>query len=153
MSSSEFSAEECIVIDGDGLILGRLASKVASLSLDQEESVAVINAEGIVVSGEKEDVFQKYRDKMDLGSDRGPYNPRKPDRLAKRSVRGMLPNDKQRGRDAYSRIRFYLGIPKELGDREPETQDQADAEELGRTNLVSLGEISEHLGAEVTWQR
>jgi len=146
---AEYDAEEATLIDGEGAVLGRLASTVASRSLDGEK-VVIVNAEDIVVSGEKDEVVQKYREKVEKGSDRGPYHPRRPDGIAKRAVRGMLPYKRQRGKDAFSRIRFYVGVPADYEDAEFETPDRT-VEDIGKAGYVTLGEVSEKIGANVTW--
>jgi len=147
---AEFDAEETTLIDAEGAVLGRLASTLASRSLD-EERFAVVNAENIVVSGEKSDVAGKYREKVDEhGSDRGPKHPKRPDGIAKRAVRGMLPYKRQRGKDALSRVRFYVGVPAEYDGEEFEEPDRS-VEDIGQGGYVTLGEVSEKIGANVTW--
>ena len=42
-----------MIIDGEGLVLGRLASKVSQLIL-AGESVTVLNAEKIIISGSRD---------------------------------------------------------------------------------------------------
>ena len=52
-----------------------------------------------------------------------------------------------------SNLRFYLDVPREYSDEnvEFETVEDADAENLGKARVIRLGEISEKLGANVTW--
>ena len=88
MSVSKFEADT--VIDARDCILGRVASQVAERALDGER-IAVVNAEQAVITGRKEDVIGTYRKRTELGSDRGPYYPKRPDRIMKRSIRGMIP--------------------------------------------------------------
>jgi large subunit ribosomal protein L13 len=146
---AEFDADEAKLVDGEGAVLGRLASTLASQSLDGEK-IVVVNTENVVVSGEKSDVVEKYRGKVERSVDRGPFHPRRPEGVAKRAVRGMIPYKKQRGKDALSRIRFYVGVPAEYEDEEFEEPDDK-VEDLGRGGYVTLGEISEKIGANVTW--
>lgn len=135
------------VFDASGCVLGRLASKVAKTVLDGEE-VAVVNCENAVVTGDKRTVFERYRQKYETGSQRkGPHFPRVPDRLVKRTVRGMLPYDKPKGEEAYGRLRCYIGVPEELGDVDPETLEGLAPS--SRTKRVEVRDISEHLGAKV----
>lgn len=141
--------DDALVLDGTDAVLGRLASTVASAALDGRP-VVVTNAERIVVSGDPDEVAEDYRARDEEGSDRGPKYPKRPDGIAKRSVRGMLPMDKQRGRDAMRRIRFYVGEPEDLGDADAEEPD-AVADDIGRGRHVSIGEVSERIGANVTW--
>ncbi|MFB6283305.1 MAG: 50S ribosomal protein L13 [Halobacteria archaeon] len=142
--------EPDVVIDGEGAILGRLASKVASATLDGD-SVVIVNSDKIVVSGETDDVVERYRQKAnEHGSDKGPYHPRRPDGIAKRSVRGMVPYKKQRGKDALSRLRFYVDVPDDVDESEIE-EFREDASKLGIGGYVTLGEVSERIGGNVTW--
>ena len=149
MSIAEFDAD--VVVDARDCILGRVASEVSQLALDGER-VAIVNAEDAVITGDKEDIFDTYRTRIQLGSDSGPYYPRRPDTLFKRSVRGMLPYKKPRGREAFSNVRVYLGNPYEDDDdREAEILEGTSLDRLSNIRFVHLGEVSEQLGANVTW--
>ncbi len=145
MSVAEFDAD--LVVDGAGCILGRVASEVAERALDGER-VAIVNAERLVVTGEKSDVVGKYRKRTELGSDRGPNYPKRPDGIAKRAVRGMLPHTKQRGREAFERVRVYVGNPY---DEDGERLEGTTLDRLSNIRFVQLGEVSEQIGANVTW--
>ena len=145
MSVAEFDAD--VVIDGRGCILGRVASQVAERVLDGER-VAVVNAEELIVTGDETDVVGKFEKRTKLGSDRGPYYPKRPDGIAKRSIRGMLPYDRRRGREAFERVRVYVGNPY---DEEAEVLPDTTLDRLSNIRFVELGEVSEKLGANVTW--
>ena len=136
-----------VVIDGRDCILGRVASIVSERALDGE-SIAVVNAEGLVITGGDEDVIGTFEKRTELGSDRGPYYPKRPDMIAKRSIRGMLPYKRPRGREAFERVRVYLGNPY---DAESEILEGTSLDRLSNTDFVELGEVSEKLGATVTW--
>ncbi|MCG2895416.1 MAG: uL13 family ribosomal protein, partial [Vulcanisaeta sp.] len=41
----------------------------------------------------------------------GPKIPRKPDRILRRVIRGMLPRKSGRGREALRRVRVFMGVP------------------------------------------
>ncbi|MFO7925165.1 MAG: 50S ribosomal protein L13 [Halobacteriota archaeon] len=146
MSYAEFDAD--VVIDARNCILGRTASQVAELALDGER-VAVINAEDAVITGNADDIMSVYRKRNEVGSDRGPHYPRRPDRLFKRAVRGMLPYKTTRGREAFENVRIYLGNPYD--DIEPTVLEGTSLDRLSNIKFISLGEIGEKLGANVTW--
>lgn len=146
---ADWDPEETRIIDGSDAVLGRLASTAASLTLDGER-VVVVNAEDVVVSGSRDDVVEKYRRKTEFRSDRGPKQPKRPDGLLRRTVRGMVPYKKQRGREAMERLRIYVGVPEEYRDAEFEEPDST-VNDIGRGGYVRLGEISERIGANVTW--
>ncbi|MFB6111343.1 MAG: 50S ribosomal protein L13 [Halobacteriaceae archaeon] len=145
MSLAEFDAD--LVVDARDCILGRVASNVAEAALDGQR-VAVVNAERAVITGRREDVMETYRTRYNLGSDRGPEHPRRPDRLLKRSVRGMLPYKTTRGREALENVRVYIGNPH---DWEAEVLEETSLDRLSTIKFVPLGDISAELGASVTW--
>ena len=144
MSVAKFDADA--VIDARDCILGRVASQVAKRALEGER-IAVVNAEQAVITGRKEDVVGTYEDRIGLGSDRGPYYPKRPDRIMKRSIRGMIPYKSPRGREAFERVRVYVGDPFEDGD----VLEGTSLNRLSNTKFVQLGDVSENLGANVTW--
>jgi len=145
MSAAEFEAD--LVVDASDAILGRVASQVAERALDGE-SVAVVNAEDAVITGDREDVFERYRARRQQGDDRGPAYPKRPDTIFKRSIRGMLPHKSQRGREAHERVRVYVGNPNDAdAERLPDTS----LDRLSNIRFVQLGEVSDQLGANVTW--
>ena len=141
-------SEEMEIIDGEGLILGRLASEVAKKLLkEKEKKIAIVNAERVIISGAKETIFKDYKKEKDRGSkEQGPFFPKMPDRIVKRTIRGMLPYKKARGREALSRLRVYLGIPEEYEKGERKKVEKANAERLSLAKYVTLGEVSEKLG-------
>lgn len=136
-----------VVIDADGNVLGRLCTDVAKKILMGEE-VVVVNAEKAIVTGSKEDVFAEYKQKKDRGKViHGPFYPRRADLILKRTVRGMLPWDKPKGRDAYRLLKVYVGVPKEL--EAAEKVKLMGATKLSRDRYVTLSEVSEYLGSKV----
>ena len=144
MSYAEFDAD--VVIDARDCILGRVASQVAERALDGER-IAVVNAEQAVITGSEDDIMEVYRKRDEVGSDRGPRYPKRPDRIFKRSVRGMLPYKTTHGREAFENVRIYMGNPYE----EAEVLEDTSLDRLSNIKFVSLGEVSENLGANVTW--
>ncbi|WP_254822548.1 50S ribosomal protein L13 [Haloglomus halophilum] len=146
MSYAEYDAD--IVVDARDCILGRVASEVAERALDGER-VAIVNAEDAVITGREESTMEKYRSRRDVGSDRGPYYPKRPDGIFKRAVRGMVPYKTTRGREAFERVRVYVGDPYD--DEEAEVIEGTSLDRLSNIRFTSLGDISEELGANVTW--
>ena len=149
MSYAEFEAD--VVVDARDCIVGRVASQVAQHALDGER-VAVVNAERAVITGSEEDVMSVYRQRDAVGSDRGPNYPKRPDRIFKRAVRGMVPYEKTRGREALGRVRVYVGNPYEDDSSvDADVLEDTSLDRLSNIKFVSLGDVSENLGANVTW--
>jgi large subunit ribosomal protein L13 len=114
---------EWLVVDADGVPLGRLASRVAHIlrgkhkptfapHVDGGDYVIVVNAEKVAVSGSKETDKRYYRHsgfpggltELSLGEMRERY----PERIIEAAVKGMLPKTKL-GRTMYGKLRVYAG--------------------------------------------
>lgn len=134
------------VINAQDLILGRMASIVAKRALEGE-TVALVNVEKAVVSGTRTRVNANYNQKRQRGSlEGGPFFPRRPDHIVKRTVRGMLPYKRQAGREALKRVKAYVGVPVEFRESRMETLEEAHVSRLSSPRYVSLGSISSFLG-------
>jgi large subunit ribosomal protein L13 len=60
----------------------------------------------------------------------------------------MLPFDKARGREAYRKLRVYVGVPAEFKDKEAKRLPEASLERLRTRRFIRVGELSEHLSAK-----
>ncbi len=111
------------VADASGLTLGRLATRIAvvlrgkhkpmfSPSLDTGDFVVVINAEKVVVTGDRLDQKKYYRHSLYLGGLREITLRRlletHPERAIERAVRGMLPKTPL-GRQMMLKLKIYCG--------------------------------------------
>lgn len=150
-------AETTYVFNADGLIMGRLASTVAELLLkaareDRDDKVVIINSEKAIVSGRPRSVLNTYHAKYELNHSRkGPFFPRMPDMILKRTVRGMLPYQKKSsGRRALRNLRVEIGCPSHLEADLPEGHESGDDSKIRRAlpeRFILLGDISANLGA------
>lgn len=126
------------VINAENRVLGRLASEIARKAQDGE-SIRVVNSEKAVISGDTEEVISDYRQKYERGSKyRGPHFPKRPDKILKRTVRGMLPDNKDFD------VKAYLTVPHEFD--EVEEVDVKSGDELHNRNYVKLGDVSKAIG-------
>ncbi len=149
MSLAKIDAD--VVVDARDCILGRVSSKVAQRVLNGE-TVAVVNAEHAVITGNEEATMETYHTRAELGSDSGPYYPKRPDRIFKRAIRGMLPYKTEDGREALENVRVYVGNPYERDeDVESVVLDDTSLDRLSNIKFTTIGAISESLGANVTW--
>ena len=105
-----------MIIDAEGLILGRVCTYAAKNAMLGEE-VIVVNAEKAVISGKKDMILLKELTKLEIKNvgnpQHGPFHQKKPDRYVRRAIRGMLPWHKSRGREAFKKVMVYTGIPAE----------------------------------------
>ena len=134
-----------MVIDASGAILGRLASIVAKRLLSGER-IVIVNAEKAVLSGKRLSLLREMKEFLQVGHPgKGPHHPRRPDRILRRTIRGMLPRRKPKGVEAYRRLRVYLGVPKEYEGVEFEVISEAKVDKL-RCPYVTLGELAKGIG-------
>ncbi len=139
------SSEKAIIIDAKGLILGRMSSIVAKRLL-QGETIVVLNSEKAAISGKRLQIVKDAKSFLEVGHPRkGPYHPRRPDRIVRRTIRGMLPWKKPKGRQAYKRLKVYLGAPKEFDGKEIQSILDASAEKL-KSPYITVGELAKEIG-------
>ena len=133
------------VVNGEGLILGRMCSKVAKRLLNGEQ-IIIVNAEKIIISGKRKSKVAEAHKFLEVGApDRGPFHSRRPDRIVRKTVRGMVPWKQPKGKVAYKRLKVYLGVPLELKDQTMETIEQANAAKLKGPHFT-LGELAVAIG-------
>ena len=128
-------------VDAENRIVGRLGSTVAR-KVKEGEEIDIVNAEKAVISGDRQDVIEDYRQKYERGSrDFGPYYPKRPDKILKRIITRMLPDSKEEDLD--SKVKTYLADPM---NGEAEELGVKKGEELRNRNYVKLEDISKSLG-------
>jgi large subunit ribosomal protein L13 len=138
-----------MIIDGDGLILGRLASETAEMLL-KGEKIDIVNAEKVVISGSQANTLFRYKVKVDRKNfanpyDLGPHYPKTPDGIVLRTIRDMANYTTARGRHAMKNLRVYIGVPEQYSKSKLVKLEYADSKKLhGR--VTTVGEVSKHLG-------
>ncbi len=138
-----------IVINGENTILGRLASYAAKKALEGY-TVYIINAEKVAITGNKKDILRRYLKKIQRGDPyKGPFFPRQPHLIVKRTIRGMLPWKKKKGREAYRRVKVFVGFPEELKNYQIiELDKKYKVEKLKIPKFIYLGELSRLIGGK-----
>jgi large subunit ribosomal protein L13 len=133
------------VINAEHLILGRMASMIAKRLLMGEE-VIVVNAEKAIISGRRKNKVAEAHVFLEVGKPvTGPFHYRRPDRILRRTVRGMLPYKRPKGKQAYKRLKVFIGMPEELKDQKTEAFEEAQAKKL-TCPYFTLGEFAKEIG-------
>jgi large subunit ribosomal protein L13 len=133
------------VVNADRLILGRMATTVAKRLLNGEE-IAVVNAEKAVISGRKGNKVTEAKEFLGVGGvNRGPYHYRRPDGVVRKTIKGMLPFKKPKGKEAYRRLKVFIGVPEDLKNVKMETVADADSKKL-KCSYFSVGQFSKEIG-------
>jgi large subunit ribosomal protein L13 len=122
------------LIDAEGKVLGRLASRVVAVlrgkhkptfapNADLGDSVVIVNADKIVVTGRKPAQKMYYRHSRYPGGFRAePFEKlfaRRPTRPLERAIEGMLPKGAL-GRKIFKRLKVYAGPEHPHAAQKPE---------------------------------
>ena len=133
------------VVNGEGLILGRMCSIVAKRILLGEQ-IVIVNAEKVMLSGKRKSKIAEAKEFLDVGApERGPFHSRRPDRIVRKTVRGMLPWKQPKGKTAYKRLKVYMGVPEEFEGVSMETFADVSASKVNGPKFT-LGELAEQIG-------
>jgi large subunit ribosomal protein L13 len=133
------------IINADGLILGRMASIVAKQLL-RGKKIIIVNAEKAVLSGKRKSKVTEAKKFLGVGyPEKGPFHYKRPDRILRKTVRGMLPYKQPKGKQAYKRLKVFIGIPDELKNQKMETLADAQAKKL-TCPYFTLGEFAKEIG-------
>ncbi|MBI89916.1 MAG: 50S ribosomal protein L13 [Candidatus Marinimicrobia bacterium] len=122
------------IVDAEGQVLGRLASKIAQVlrgkhktnfspHMDMGDCVVVINAEKIIVTGKKETQKTYFKHTGYPGGGKetslAALRRSRPDRIIKKAVKGMLPHNRL-GRSIISHLKVYKGNEHPHSAQKPE---------------------------------
>ena len=123
-----------LVIDAEGMVLGRLATEVAKLLrgkhkptytpfLDTGDNVIVINASKVIVTGKKADEkIYRHHSGFPGGMKEIDYRTlmaKNPEKALELAVKGMLPKNSL-GRQMFRKLHVYAGPEHEQAAQKPE---------------------------------
>ncbi len=130
-----------IIIDAAEGALGRVASFAAKQAL-LGKKVVIVNCGEVLVLGNLQNNLDKYKQARARGSSsrKGPHFPKSPERIMKRTVRGMLSYSQTRGRNAFKSIMCYNGVPDEY-----EKNEKVSFARKLKVKAVKLSVLSERL--------
>jgi len=138
--------QEILNLDFENVVLGRGSTFVAK-ELLKGTKVNIYNAEKAVVTGNKNDIFAKYKEKQDYAGKgnplKGPKYPKTPNGIVRRTIRGMIKRKKATGKDAYKNLKVFIGIVDEVKLKK---LDKAQVNPLRKS--VKITEISKYLGSK-----
>lgn len=145
------SKEDVRVYDAEGMVVGRLGAKAAKVAL-LGDRVVIVNAEKAIITGDRRAVIEAFKEKLNIRTSynprKGPFHERRPDKMVRKMIRGMLPWPNPRGKDAYKRIRVYMGVPDEYTETEKMVLEGSRYRSLKR-KYITVEDLSQELG----WKR
>ena len=135
-----------MIIDAKDTILGRLGT-FAAKQLLMGNKVDIINCEECVISGKKQAIMEIYIRKLHRKAPtKAPFFYRRPDMLVKRTVRGMLPFKRARGRDVFKNIKCHIGVPDNLMSQKALKIEGADTSKIQSTDYMRIKDICKAVG-------
>jgi len=133
------------LVNADGLILGRMASVVAKKLLNGEK-VVIVNAEKAVISGKKKSKVAEAKEFLEVGAPgQGPFHYRRPDRILRKTVRGMLPFKQPKGKTALKKLKVFISVPEDLKDQPLVSIEEAQAAKL-KGPYLTLADLAKEIG-------
>ncbi len=142
------SEDRIKVYDAENMVVGRLAAKAAKAAL-LGNLVVIVNAEKAIITGNKRTVIDAYKAKRNIRTSynprKGPFHHRRPDRLVRRIIRGMLPYPRPRGKEAFKRVRVYIGVPEKFSKAERIVLEEATYTSLTQRH-ITVGDLCHELG-------
>ena len=129
-----------MIIDGKDSVLGRIATHAAKAALEGE-TVDIVNANDLVIIGDKNSIVAKYRQRREVGTtSKGPFFPRDVRGIVLRSIRGMVKRKTFHGMAAMRRIKVYENVPEDLKGKE--MVEIAKFRQDRPVHKVKIGELS-----------
>jgi len=139
-----------VIYDAENQVLGRISTIIAKKLL-KGEKVFVVNCEKVVITGKPMATKKYYLEKVHRGfALHGPFFPKTPDGIFRRTVRGMLPWHKPKGRKAFKLLKVFIGVPEEFKNKKFVKSKSVDASKL-KCKCISLGKLSVAIGAKKRW--
>ncbi|MCX6741896.1 MAG: 50S ribosomal protein L13 [Candidatus Pacearchaeota archaeon] len=138
MEKIQKEATKEIIVDAEGATVGRVGTLVAKKLL-QGEKIVVINSEKAILVGDRHGILEDYLKKRRLGKgvQKGPFFYYQAEMILRKSIRGMLPWKRTRGREAYRQLICVKGVPEKYKDAKRVTFEKRD-----RLKFITLQDLS-----------
>lgn len=138
------------IYDASNQILGRMSTVIAK-ELLKGEKVTVVNCEKSVISGSPKYKSAFYLKRIQRGDVKhGPFFPKTPDGIFRRTVRGMVPWHRVKGRNAFKSLKVFIGLPDQFKSKTLEKIKLADAGKI-KSRYITLENLSISIGAKKRW--
>jgi large subunit ribosomal protein L13 len=142
------STEKVKVYDAENMVVGRLGAKAAKDAI-LGDNVVIVNVEKAIITGNRRSVIDAFKEKHEIRTSynprKGPFHARRPDKMVRKMLRGMLPWPTPKGKAAYKRIKVYIGVPKQYADSEKIVLEGAKYKSL-KQKFITVGDLSHELG-------
>ena len=138
-----------MIVNAEGLVAGRLASKVAKAAINGEE-VIVINAEKVVLVGKKTAIMPKFQQRVEASVKSNPhYGPkydRIPSKMLRRMIKGMLPNKSRTAETLLKQVSIYNSTTDKVDITKAITMEDIKCNE--KHDFMLLEDVAKALGGK-----
>ncbi len=142
------SMEHVKVYDAENMVVGRLGAKAAKAAM-LGNTVVIVNVEKAIITGRRRTVIESFKEKFNIRTSynprRGPFHERRPDKMVRKMLRGMLPWPTPRGKAAYRRIKVYIGVPQQYAESEKIVLEGAKYRSM-KQKYITVADLSHELG-------
>ncbi|MFW9787147.1 MAG: 50S ribosomal protein L13 [Candidatus Thorarchaeota archaeon] len=142
------STENVKIFDAENMVVGRLGAKAAKAAI-LGDKVVIVNVEKAIITGKRRTVIEAFKEKFNIRTSynprKGPFHERRPDKMVRKMLRGMLPWPTPKGKAAYKRIKVYIGVPEQYADSEKIVLEGAKYKSMTQ-KFITVGDLSHELG-------
>ncbi len=138
------------IINGENLVLGRVASRVAKAALLGHE-VALLNCEKLIITGSKSNIMAHQHSMAERKGkpEKGLFYETRADRFVRKVIRHMLPKN-ARGLTAYHKIKCFIQVPEALKASPAETFEADNLNKLPNIKYMTVGDVCRRMGGKWT---
>jgi len=138
-----------MIVNAEGLVAGRLASKVAKAAINGED-VVIINAEKVVLVGKQTAIMPKFKQRVEASVKSNPhYGPkydRIPSKMLRRMIKGMLPNKSRTAESLLKQISIYNLTTDKVDTTKAITMEDIKCNQ--KHDFMLLGDVAKALGGK-----
>ncbi|MFA5764403.1 MAG: 50S ribosomal protein L13 [archaeon] len=138
-----------MIVNAEGLVAGRLASKVAKAAINGED-VVIINAEKVVLVGKQTAIMPKFKQRVEAAVKSNPhYGPkydRIPSKMLRRMIKGMLPNKSRTAEKLLKQISIYNLTTEKVDTTKAITIEEIKCNQ--KHDFMLLGDVAKALGGK-----
>ncbi len=138
-----------MLVNAEGLVAGRMASKIAKRAINGE-TIIIVNAEKVILVGTRQAVMKKFQQRVDAAVKSNPlYGPkydRVPSKILQKMIRGMLPNKSRTRERLLKQIKIFNSVPEKIKLEEAEKMDEIKCNE--KHDFMTMEEVAKLLGGK-----
>ena len=138
-----------MLVNAEGLVAGRMASKIAKRAINGE-TIIIVNAEKVILVGTRQAVMKKFQQRVDAAVKSNPlYEPkydRVPSKILQKMIRGMLPNKSRTRERLLKQIKIFNSVPEKIKLEEAEKMDEIKCNE--KHDFMTMEEVAKLLGGK-----